>query len=299
MTGERIIREGVECHRLVSGSIELLIATSVGPRILGLRSTAGPQLFAGLAGSRIEGPAGPYTFYGGHRLWSAPEIPAVTYAPDDHPVAVVADARGASVLAPVDRAGLEKSLSLVVRGNAVIVDHTITNAGRHGRTMAPWAITQLAPGGTAVMPLGGRLRDEYQADRSVVAWPYTQWHDPLIDVGDRAVTVEATRIEPMKIGTALRREWLAYRLHGYLFVKRSRHPEAAVTADLGATGQIYCNDAFLELKTLGPLVELAPGASATHREVWEIHEVPSHTPLPRLAADLGLDRPSPLLEVVV
>jgi hypothetical protein len=35
-------------------------------------------------------------------------------------------------------------------------------------------------------------------------------------------------------------------------------------------GQFYLSDAFCELETLGPLVDLVPGEQASHREVWEL-----------------------------
>ncbi len=112
------------------------------------------------------------------------------------------------------------------------------------------------------------------------------------------MTVEAARMDAAKIGTALRREWMAYRLDGNLFVKRSRFPRDVPLVDLGASGQCFCNDAFIELETVGPLATVPPGGAVSHREVWEIHEVRSHVPLSRLAEDLSLDTPSPLLDVV-
>ncbi len=300
MTVERTTHQNIECLRIVEGPIEILVAESAGPRILGFRLLHGPQLFASLPGLQLDVPGHePFSLHGGHRLWVAPETPAVSYAPDDHPVAIASDARGVSVLAPIDAAGVEKSISLVVRGTAVVVDHTIVNAGNAPMTIAPWAITQLAPGGTGLIPLGGRLDDEYRADRSIVTWPYTRWDDPLMTIADHHIVVEAARTDPLKIGTALRREWLGYRLDGHLFVKRAAYPSGLPLADLGATGQCYCNHAFLELETLGPLATVPPGAAVHHREIWEIHEVPSHTGLARIAAELGLDHPSPLMEVVV
>lgn len=189
-------------------------------------------------------------------------------------------------------------MHLTLRGSAVIVDHTIVNAADDTITLAPWAITQFAVGGTAIIPLGSRLVDEFQAERSLVAWPYTSWSDPLITIGDEQVLIEAVRRDPLKLGTALRREWLGYRLENNLFVKRAAYPPTTPLVDLGATGQCYCNDEFLELETVGPLAALRHGETITHREVWEIFEVPSHTPLPRVAQDLGLDHRSPLLDVV-
>ncbi len=40
--------------------------------------------------------------------------------------------------------------------------------------------------------------------------------------------------------------------------------------DHGCNAEIYCNENFLELESLAPLVYLEPGAGVQHREVWEI-----------------------------
>jgi hypothetical protein len=281
----------LDCLRLAEGEIELLIA-----RTVGLRLGDGPQLFASLPGVDIPRENGaPFRFHGGHRLWVAPEVPTLTYLPDDDPVEI--DRRGNAVVVQgeVDAAGLRKTITLEVHGHAVVVDHRIHNAGEAPRTLAPWAITQLAVGGTAVVPLGTIDPGPFQADRSVVAWPYTRFDDPLLRLGDDQVEIEARRTDPVKLGTALQRGWLGYRREDQLFVKRAVHPQQRPLVDLGATGQCYCNDAFLELETLGALTTLAPGEAATHREIWEVHVVDPAQPLTTVAAELDLDAPSPLM----
>ena len=60
--------------------------------------------------------SGTYRFHGGHRLWAAPEVPAITYAPDDHPCAVTTGDDGLTIRAPVDAAGLIKDVSVESRG---------------------------------------------------------------------------------------------------------------------------------------------------------------------------------------
>jgi hypothetical protein len=294
-----ITHNGVDAMQIVHNGFELVVALSAGPRILGFRKVDGLQLFASLPALTLVVDGGPaFNFYGGHRLWVAPEVPAVTYAADDDPVSIDVDdvAGTAQIVAPADTAGWEKSIMLQVVEDGVIVDHLLRNTSGAVHEAAPWAITQLAVGGVAMIPLGSRDSDEFQPDRSLVVWPYTRWDDPLLSIADRHIEVVATRSDPLKIGTALRRGWLAYRLADQLFVKRAVHPAGAILTDLGASGQCYCNDAFLELETLGALAHLAPGAIVRHREVWEIHSVPADIPLAVIAGELNLDAPSSLLE---
>jgi hypothetical protein len=62
--------------------------------------------------------------------------------------------------------------------------------------------------------------------------------------------------------------WGAYFRQGHLFVKRvgvfkdARHP------DFGCNFEVFTNPEFLELETLGPLVELQPGEVVEHVEDW-------------------------------
>ncbi len=48
---------------------------------------------------------GIYRFHGGHRLWAAPEIPAITYAPDDHGARCAATARRLAIRRRLTRPG--------------------------------------------------------------------------------------------------------------------------------------------------------------------------------------------------
>ena len=78
---------------------------------------------------------------------------------------------------------------------------------------------------------------------------------------------------PFKVGTSLRRGWVAHWREGLLLVKRAAHDESRTYTDMGASGQLYSHADFTELETLGPLTDLQPGETAIHREEWEIHLV--------------------------
>jgi hypothetical protein len=67
---------GHACVRLENDALSLWATTSIGPRILGLALRGGENLFAEIPGVTLDCPgAGEYHFYGGHRLWAAPEDP--------------------------------------------------------------------------------------------------------------------------------------------------------------------------------------------------------------------------------
>jgi len=78
-----------ECVSLQNGTLELLVTKPVGPRILSLRFVDDKNLLAELPDFETDCPGtGTFHFYGGHRLWHAPEEPSRTYLPDDAPVEI-------------------------------------------------------------------------------------------------------------------------------------------------------------------------------------------------------------------
>ena len=65
--------------------------------------------------------------------------------------------------------------------------------------------------------------------------------------------------------------WVAYLNSGTLFVKRFDYREGAVYPDRGTRYQTFSNEDMLEMETVGELVNLAPGKSASLVESWELH----------------------------
>ena len=63
----------------------------------------------------------------------------------------------------------------------------------------------------------------------------------------------------------------AYLLGSDLFVKCYDADPSKRYADFGASYETFTNGDFLELETLGPLEELAPGATVEHVERWSLH----------------------------
>jgi hypothetical protein len=264
--------EGHRCVRLHDGVVTVMVTTSVGPRVLGLTGGEG-NLMAVLPGAGLELPdGGRFSFIGGHRLWAAPEIPEVTYQPDDRPCAVTEVDGGVRVEAPPDGVGLAKALSVRRTAAGWTLEHEIRNASDRSVTLAPWAITQLRPGGTATLPLPPRGPGP-PADRSLVLWPYTDLGDPRILLERGAVSVRSAPSGPaLKLGVGPGDGSVSYRIGGEVFEKRIEVDPEAAYADRGAALQVYLCDDFCELETLGPIRALEPGGSATHRERWTLRE---------------------------
>lgn len=265
---------GHACVALQNGVLKLLVTQSVGPRILFLSFHGGRNLLAELPDFVTECPGvGPFHFYGGHRLWAAPEDLTTTYLPDDLPIDVTAVENGLSVTQPAEpRTGLQKSIDIVLQGETprVVLTHHVTNIGQEPVTCAPWAITQFRAGGVAILPQ--QTRDTgVLPNRSLALWPYTDPANPHIWWGKNHIAVEAQLKAPFKLGFPNARGWLAYWLEGSLFVKRAAYTADASYYDFGSSSEFYCSQQFLELETLAPATTLAPGESAEHVESWELY----------------------------
>lgn len=270
---------GQPCLKLDNGAIALWATTAVGPRLLGLALRDGPNLFAELPTLTLDCPgSGSYHFYGGHRLWHAPEDPRRTYLPDDAPIDLQEIENGMRLVQPTEvAAGIQKQI--VVRLHPaqaqVAVEHTLTNRGRWPVTLAPWAITQFRTGGKAILPLCAPKADPFGVlpDRNLILWPYTDLRSPHLHIGHSLLTVRAEMAGgAFKAGFRNYSGWLAYLLDGVLFVKRLPHQPEAAYFDRDSSSECYCNARFIELESLGPKVTLAPGEAASHLEHWQLFE---------------------------
>lgn len=265
---------GLPCFEFKTDVLSMLVAESVGPRILSLRFHRGENLFAEVPDVLLDGPEGTKCcLWGGHRLWVAPEVPAVTYWPDDRPVRIESTPRGFRVSAPAQRTGLSKTLDVAFLPEStssdatIFVEHILKNEGTEPVTCAPWAITQFKPGGQAVL-WHFRMRQDVaglQSDRTIRLWPYTDIRSPFIKWGNEVTLVHARMKKgALKVGFAMSTQ--TYLRDGLAFTKAC-HPVSTVAA---SACECYCNPRFLELETAGQVAALSPGSSVVHREVWNL-----------------------------
>lgn len=266
---------GQECVSLQNESLELLVTKSIGPRILSLRFVDGENLLAELPDFVTDCPdTGTFHFYGGHRLWHAPEEPSRTYLPDDEPVEISTFQNGLKVTQQTEaKTGLQKSIEIKLTADSaqVILTHHLTNQGLWDVTCAPWAITQFKTGGTAIFPQI-KTNTGVLPNRFLTVWPYTDMTNPNVYWGSSYILLQASMTSPFKIGFPNPRGWQAYWLNNTLFVKHAEYNAWAEYYDFGSSSESYCNDKFIELETLAPITTIAPGATATHVETWNLYK---------------------------
>ncbi|GAB4571413.1 MAG: hypothetical protein Fur0017_20410 [Anaerolineales bacterium] len=286
-----------ECVSLKNESLHLLVTRSVGPRILSLKLTGGENLLAELPDFVTDCPGtGTYHFYGGHRLWHAPEVPSRTYLPDDYPVDIALIENGLRATQGIEtQTGLQKSIDIQLQGDAasLVITHRLSNKGLWSVTTALWAITQFKSGGLGILPQA--IEDTgVLPNRNLTLWPYTNPSEPNVKLGKNYILVHADLTEPFKVGFPNPRGWLGYWLDGVLFVKRAAYQAQSNYFDFGSSSECYCNDKFLELETLSPITTIEPGADAVHVERWELYkdiERPNNEhDVQKLVERLGLEK---------
>jgi hypothetical protein len=267
--------------KLANDSVELIVTLEVGPRIISYRPVNGHNVF-----KLVEEEAGrsnekEWRIRGGHRFWLGPEDfgskESLTYAVDNSEVThAIKNLHSVAVSHRTNSPAIvrrEMVISLDRAGPGVRVEHRLTNEGEASLVAAPWALSVMVPGGYAVIPqpqLGTHPTD-YVPNRAIVAWPFTDLADERLRLGRRMIVLTQKKGSPIKFGLRHTASWAAYFCHdGHLFVKSVPYIDGEIYPDLGSNFEAFANSEFLELETLGPLKQLAPGETLRHNESWAV-----------------------------
>ena len=265
------------CYRISNGEVELIVTADVGPRVIRYGFVGGQNLFKEFAEQLGQSGETSWQARGGHRLWAAPERIPYTYALDNRAVTVALRDGAISLTSAAEReTGLVKQMSvkLAARGTEVEVTHRIRNTRRKSQRLAVWALSMMAQGGRAIaaFPQRGVHPNMLTPTHPLVMWAYTDLSDPRWHFTPKYMLLrqDPKVSAPQKLGQFHERPGGAYLLGEELFVKRAHANRAKNYADFGCSFEMFVNNDFLELETLGPLIDLAPGAATTHRETWTL-----------------------------
>ncbi len=273
--------------RIANNVAEVIVTLDVGPRIISYRLHDGVNVLKNYESQMGGTGEAEWQIRGGHRFWIAPEDLTRTYYPDNRPVRwePLGDLAARCVPPPETEYGLQKVMELQLdqRSSRLDVRLEVTNIGAAPTELAPWGPTVMAPGGVEIIPLppkrphpghprNARSPADYAPNLKLILWPYFDFTDPRWTFGRRYILLrqDVTR-GPTKIGLDHRLGWVAYLNSGTLFVKRFDYREGAVYPDMGTRYQTFSNEDMLEMETVGELVTLAPGESASLVESWELH----------------------------
>jgi hypothetical protein len=279
------------CRHVSNGLVELVITADVGPRVIRF-GFPGENEFVEFPADLGRMGGGEFRLYGGHRLWHSPESKERTYYPDNSPVTLEAGTDGVRVIQATETTtGIQKEMEIFLPPDhpRLRILHRLRNHNLWTVELSIWALTAMAPGGTAVIPLPPRgPHPEHLLPSSVLAiWPYTDLSDPRLTWGQRHVLLrqDANRPMPLKIGASVPDGWMAYARGDRLFLKMFRHVPGATYPDFGSSGETFADGRMLELETLSPLSRLEPGSAVEHVEEWSLW---SGVPVP--SGDDDVDR---------
>jgi len=264
-----------ECLRFENLLVDLVVTTDVGPRIIRYGYLGEENELNEISEDQGKTGGNQWRLYGGHRLWHAPESHVRTYGPDNEPVEWQDHGDFVRLIQPLERnTGIRKELDIRLSpvDTHVRIVHRLHNTNLWDVHLAPWALTVMASGGTAIIPMPPRGAHPAQINpvNSLTLWPYTDLSDPRWIWGRQYVMLRHDPMVkvPQKIGARVPSSWLAYARRGHLFIKKFAYDPDAEYPDLGSTVEVFANDVFLELETLGPLQVIRPGSAIEHVEDW-------------------------------
>ena len=267
------------CWRISNGTVELVITQDIGPRVMRYAFIGGQNLFKEFTEQLGKSGESNWCIRGGHRLWKGPEDRHATYALDNAAIDIQTATNTITATQPVEaETGLQKQiqLQLAETGTAVIVKHTIWNRGLLPVEIAAWTPTVMAQSGLGVtgFPPRGTHPEDLEPTNPLIMWAFTDLTDPRWKFTKKYLTLQQdpANHSPQKLGHWNRHTFGAYFLNGDVFLKEyfpangMRHPE------FGASFEIFTNQDFLELETMGPFVQLAKDEALTHIEHWSLHK---------------------------
>lgn len=287
------------CYRLSNDRIELIVTGDVGPRIIRLGFIGKNNLFKEFPNQMGKTESDEWLNFGGHRLWHAPESQPRTYYPDLEPILIQEIENGlVATQKPEPTTSLQKQIKITISPEKpeVQVRHTLINHNLWAIETAPWAISVMEVGGTAILPLPPRgSHSDFLLPTSVLSmWAYTNLCDPRWILGERYFILKQDPkiTKPQKLGILATDGWAAYTNFDCLFVKRVPFQLDGVYPDMGVNFEVFTDADILEVESLGPLENVQPKGKIEHLEHWSLYE---NVPQPKSEADI-IENVIPLLK---
>ena len=290
MVEKKIIESYGKYGRVLSisnGTIEAYVTIDMGPRIIRFGRVNGQNFMRNSDDlmfkktddefTKLFGDGKYWQNLGGHRIWASPEKWPETYYPDCDPVQYTETEDGA-IFTPNEEKelGLQKQLLVEIVNGKLKVENRIKNTLKTPQTYSVWALSVSNVGGTLIIPMN-RNNTGLLSNRTIMVWPYTDLSDDRIFFGQKYITlrqdVDATT--PIKLGLDLNQGTVYYVLNEQVFKKvySQYHPTAAYP-DNNVSFETYTNNDFIEIETLSPIKEVAPGEWLTSSEEWSVYDKP-------------------------
>ncbi len=271
------------CYRLANSQVELVVTGEVGPRVIRLGFPGEANEFYEDEATLGQTGGDEWHIYGGHRLWHAPEAQPRSYAPDNAPILVEEHEGFVRFIQTVEAlTGIQKEIDIALAPDKAqaTLTHRLRNTNLWAVHMAPWGLSVMAKGGTAIIPFPprGSHTENLLPTNTLTVWAYTDMQDERWTWGTKYILLqqEPGNTQPQKVGVWVPDGWVAYARAGHLFVKTFAPVSGAPYPDYGCSVETFTNDFMLEVETLGPLYHVQPGEAIEHTETWHLfHDVPA------------------------
>jgi hypothetical protein len=273
------------CYRLTDGTLELIITSDIGPRVIRCGFIGGQNFFREFEDQLGHSGEPDWQIRGGHRLWIGPEDIRYTYSLDNSPVEITLGEGRLTATQPVEpETGLQKEMELALVDGGVRVTHRVTNRNRLAVEFAVWGPSVMAQGGVGItgFPPRGTHPEMLAPTNPLVMWAYTDLSDPrwIFMKKYLALRQDPQAAAPQKIGLYNPHTFGAYLLNGELFLKQYKADPTRVYPEFHCSFQTFTNRDFLELETFGPLCKVQPDETVSMVEHWTIHrgiDIPAWT----------------------
>lgn len=273
------------CVRLSNGETELIITTDVGPRVIRCGFIGGRNVFKEYKEMLGKSGEKQWMIRGGHRLWVAPESKE-SYALDNSPVSFKKKGANGVVLTskPDTKSGWTKEIEIALnpKKNEATVLHRLIPTKDAKQYWALWALSVMAPGGTAIIPQPpflphlsvpptSKTPPNLRPDRKLILWPYTDLRDKRYQWGKENLCVKQNAKKgPTKIGLLYDKKWVGYHLKDTLFAKTVDLVKKTHYPDNGVNFELFTNEDMLEVESLAPLTLFKKGEAVIHKETWKL-----------------------------
>jgi hypothetical protein len=263
---EKITYEGrANCYRIYDELIELIVPTDSGPGILHFGFVGQKNEFKNIQG---------FSFFA-HRLSHAPEMHPRSHIPDTDPITFKQHDTFIRLTKPTEAGtGIQKEMDIPISPvkDHISITHRLYNHTPWPVELAPWAISNMMPGGKAIIPLPPRQPSSMKnlLPTSLLAiWEYSNLSDSRLKIEHNFIVLRQDKnaAGPLKIGVMDSDGWTAY-WNGNLFVKTFDYKKGASYPDFGCSVEVYSAKENLELETLAPFKILQPGESVEYVEQW-------------------------------
>lgn len=252
--------------------VEIGVALDFGIRIVHLSCVGMENLFYQQPEDLSDGffQESGWRLYGGHRLWAAPEGEE-TYLPDNEPIEWSRTTSAVRLRQP-PAGGVEKTICLeFCADGAVQLTQTVRNVGTRVLKRASWGVNTLDGGGTVQVDFAGSPVRDFTPRRTVSLWSDTNLHDPrLYFTHDKLLARHLPSPDYCKLGLYCRPGRAVFQNKGQQLTLTFQAAPPEQHPDGGCNFELYMNDRFLELETLGVCRRLAPGEETGHQETWRL-----------------------------